>query len=50
MDELLKEFNGFFEGYAKIALSNNRIEITIGSRTLIISVLEVIGVQARGAS
>ena len=50
MGELLKEFNRFFEGDVKIALSNNRLEITVGSRTLILSLPEIIGVDSMGQS
>ncbi len=48
MEELVKEFNQFFEGSARIEVKDDRLEITIGSQTLIISLPEVIGVQSKG--
>jgi len=50
MKKLLKEFNKSFKGQAKAVINGDRLEITIGSQTLIISLPEVIGGQATGSS
>ena len=50
MEELLKEFNSFFEGAAKAEIVDSRLEITIASRTLVIRLPSVIGVQSKGLS
>jgi hypothetical protein len=46
MKKLLTEFNSFFKGQAKAAIKGDSLEITIDSRTLIISLPEVIGGQS----
>ena len=50
MDKALNEFNEFFEGDAKAEIVDGRLNITIGSRTLVIRLPSVIGVQAKGSS
>lgn len=50
MKELLKQFNQFFKGTAKAKIAGQRLEITIGSQTLIISLPEIIGGQSTGSS
>jgi len=47
---LLEEFNSFFKGSAEAIINGNRLEITIGSQTLIISLPEVIGGQSTVSS
>jgi len=45
---LLEEFNSFFRGTAEAIINGNanRLEITIGSRTLMVSLPEVMGGQS----
>ena len=50
MENMLKQFNSFFKGSAEIKINGNRLEITIGSQTLIISLPEVIGGQSKVSS
>lgn len=50
MENLVDRFNKFFEGIAEITINGNRLEITIGKATLIVSLPEVIGAQAKGSS
>ncbi len=45
---LLEEFNRFFDGSAKATINGSRLEITIGSKTIIISLPGVIGVDSMG--
>ncbi len=47
---LLDEFNSFFKGSAEAVIIGNRLEITIGSQTLLISLPEVTGGQSTGQS
>ena len=47
---LQEEFNRFFEGSAEATIKGNRLEITIGSQTLLISLPEIIGGQSMGQS
>ena len=47
---LLEEFNSFFKGKAQALINGNRLEITIGSQTLIVSLPEIIGVDSMGSS
>ncbi len=47
---LLDRFNSFFEGSARAEINNHRIEVTIGSQTLLISLPEVIGCDSMGQS
>ena len=46
MNKLIKEFNTFFNGSAEIVVREDRLEITIDSQTLILSLPEVIGGQS----
>ncbi len=48
--EIIREFNNFFQGSEKVVVNKNRIEITIGSQTMLISLPKVIGVQSNGSS
>ncbi|MFC2039305.1 hypothetical protein ACFLST_00730 [Chloroflexota bacterium] len=48
MEYLLDEFNHFFEGDAEVVINKGRLEITIDSRTLPISLPQVLGAQAVG--
>jgi len=50
MEELLSQFNECFNGIANAKISGNNLEIAIGSKTLIISLPEVIGAQAKDSS
>ncbi len=43
MEDLLRELNIFFEGIAEAVITGNRLEITIGSQTLLISPPRIIG-------
>ena len=43
-------FNSFFRGNAEAKIVGDRLEIAIGSQTLIISLPEVIGGQSTGSS
>lgn len=47
---LIEEFNKFFAGSAEAKISKGRLEITIGSQTLIIALPEIIGGQSTGLS
>ena len=47
---LAEEFNKFFEGDAEIIIADNKMEITVGSRTLVISLPRVISARATGSS
>lgn len=49
-NSLLEEFNRFFQGNAKAVIKEDRLEITIGTRTMIISLPVVIGGQSTGQS
>ena len=46
LDNLLEEFNSFFIGNAEAKINGNRLEITIGSQTLLISLPKVVGGQS----
>ncbi len=50
MEKLIDTFNSFFKGSAKATITGNRLEITIGSQTLIISLPEIVGGQSKGQS
>lgn len=50
LSDLLVEFNLFFEGSAEAKISGDRLEITIGSQTMLISLPKVIGAQAKDLS
>jgi len=39
-----------FWGSAKVTINGNKLEITIGSQTLIVSLLKVIGGQSKDSS
>ncbi|MFC1963568.1 hypothetical protein ACFLVL_02995 [Chloroflexota bacterium] len=43
--DLISEFNHYFEGDAKAETINGQLSITVGSRTVIISLPAIIGVQ-----
>ena len=47
---ILDESNSFFKGNAEARINGSRLEITIGSQTLIISLPEAIGWQSKGSS
>ena len=40
MRKLIKDFNKFFKGHARMAVVNGGLEITIGSKTAIFSLPE----------
>ena len=48
MDKIMEEFNTFFEGDATAGIVNGKLHITIGSRTLVISLPAIVGAQATG--
>lgn len=47
---LVEEFNLFFKGTAEAIINgnSNRLEITIGSQTLLISLPKVVGTESTG--
>ncbi len=47
---LLEEFNLFFKGSAEATIDGNRLEITIGSQTLIVSFPVFWGFDSMGQS
>ena len=47
---LLDRFNTFFGEEARAVITDNGLEITVGSQTLVISLPEVIGGYAKGSS
>ena len=49
-DNLLDTFNSFFEGDAEIIITDNKMEITVGSRTIVISLPTVVSCKAMGSS
>lgn len=48
IEYLIDEFNHFFEEDAKATIDKGRLEVTIGSRTMLISLPQIVGVQAVG--
>ena len=46
LEDLIREFNNSFEGDAQIVVRNGTLEITVLSRTLIITLPKAIGWQA----
>jgi len=52
MKDIISEFNSFFDGQASVVINDNVLEITIGLKTLLISLPkpEVIGGQSMGLS
>lgn len=48
MESVLEQFNSFFQGTASAVINDNKLEVTIGSQTLIIALPEVIGGQGQG--
>ena len=50
LEKILTTFNSFFQGSAEAKIVGDRLEITIGSQILIISLPEVIGGQSTGSS
>jgi hypothetical protein len=46
----LDESNTFFDGDACAGIIGDKIEITTGSQTLVISLSEIVGFQATGSS
>jgi len=46
LEELIREFNNSFEGDAQIVIRNGTLEITVLSRTLIITLPKTIGWRA----
>jgi len=50
LEDIIKEFNEVFEGDASMEINGDKLYITICSRTLIIRLPSVIGVQATGLS
>ncbi len=49
MKELIDRFNSFFKGSAEARIIKGSLEITIGSRTLIISLPQIIGGRGEGS-
>ena len=49
MKELLERFNSYFKGSAEAKIVKGRLEITIDSQTLIISLPQIIGGHAEGS-
>jgi len=50
MKNLLDTFNSFFKGSAEAKIIGNRLEITIGSQTLVISLPIILDGHATGSS
>jgi hypothetical protein len=50
VEKILMTFNSFFQGNAEAKIVGDRLEITIGSQNLIISLPEVIGGQSTASS
>ena len=50
MSDLVEEFNKYFKGDAIVAISDNELKITIGSRTLIVSSPVIIGMDVTDSS
>jgi hypothetical protein len=50
MKELLRQFNQFFKGAARAQIKGKRLEITIGSQTLIVSLPTITGAESKGLS
>ena len=48
LEDLIREFNKRFEGDAQIVIRNGTLEITVLSRTIIVTLPEVVGWQATG--
>ena len=48
--KLLESFNAFFKGNATAQINGTRLEITIGTQTLVVSLPEVIGGQSKASS
>jgi len=49
MKELLERFNSYFEGSAEAKIVKGRLEITIGSQTLLISLPQIVGGYGEGS-
>ena len=50
MEKLIKQFNIFFDGTAKREIKDNELHITIGAKTLFLSLPEVNGGCSKGSS
>jgi len=50
MQNIIDEFNHYFEGDAKAEIIKGQLEITIGSVTMVISLPGCVGVKATGSS
>ena len=50
MEILIEQFNIFFDGKAKLGIKNNELHITIGEKTLFLSLPDIIGGCSRGQS
>jgi len=50
MEELLDRFNSFFKGSAEAKIIKGRLEITVDSQTLIISLPQITGGYGEGSS
>jgi hypothetical protein len=50
MQNIIDEFNRYFEGDARAVIIKDRLEITIGSVTMVISLPGCVGVEATGPS
>jgi hypothetical protein len=50
LEKILMTFNSFFQGNAEAKIVGDRLEVTIGSQALIISLPEIIGGQSTGWS
>ena len=43
VENVLDSFNSFFKGTAEVVINKGRLEITIGSQTLLISLPQIVG-------
>jgi len=48
MEKLIAEFNLFFSGSAEIVRVGNEIKISVGAKTLIVSLPSIIGADSMG--
>jgi len=48
MEKLIEDFNQYFSGDAYAEIKNNQLEITIGSRTMVISMPSCVVIKSTG--
>ncbi len=50
LEDLIREFNKFFNGNASLVINGDELKITIGSQTLTVLLPQVIGTESKGQS